>query len=348
MAMPSRLCTLILAAAGGVAVLLASFALVITCRSSRSKEPRGNAVSSRGHPFPNNFTATSATPAPPVAIHEIPMQEYTVTKGEYNVENMPQPVVAVAVPSYAAQAQPVPAPSYAAQAQPVPPSAKLASVLHIASAVTDRSSTVTHRSSSFTIARTNSHLIDSSEEYRRRYTSGAPSQISMVAKNLAKLKNTLSRQANYRAICPRGARCWHGRNSSIEVVVRANCAIAMPTRRWSRADQNGDAFFYSAGLFYSPTIRYVGNGSGCHSATGYTRLEATPGDALTAWVAGVGSHLVGEPLPSEAAESARQGKMIRMPKEAGVRSVYGGLWFLHYGHFLVETLARLWVLTDLP
>jgi len=41
-----------------------------------------------------------------------------VTKGEHNVENMSQPVVAVPVPSYAAQAQPVPVPSYAAQAQP--------------------------------------------------------------------------------------------------------------------------------------------------------------------------------------------------------------------------------------
>jgi len=110
---------LILAAVGGgVAVLLASLALVITCRSSRGKEPRGNFISHRGHPFPNNVTATSATSAPPVASHEIPMQEYNVTKGEHNVENMSQPVVAVPVPSYAAQAQPVPVPSYAAQAQP--------------------------------------------------------------------------------------------------------------------------------------------------------------------------------------------------------------------------------------
>lgn len=59
--------------------------------------------------------------------------------------------------------------------------------------------------------------------------------------------------------------------------------------------------------------------------------------------------------PHLASQLTRRGNRLQIPTPAGSdlakrtgRWLYGGIWFDHFGHFLLETLARAWHLADNP
>jgi capsular polysaccharide biosynthesis protein len=80
-----------------------------------------------------------------------------------------------------------------------------------------------------------------------------------------------------------------------------------------------------------------------------------PGAGSDPHIRFVGGILDAAGAPHLASRLTRRGIALQAPSPAAIdrlqcpgRWLYGGIWFDHYGHFLLETLARAWHLADLP
>ena len=80
----------------------------------------------------------------------------------------------------------------------------------------------------------------------------------------------------------------------------------------------------------------------------------TAGTSLDPRIRFVGGIVEADGAPHTASRLTRRAITLQVPSPAGPdrmtcpgRWLYGGIWFDHYGHFLLETLARAWHLADL-
>jgi capsular polysaccharide biosynthesis protein len=86
-------------------------------------------------------------------------------------------------------------------------------------------------------------------------------------------------------------------------------------------------------------------------ATPLAHVPAAPGSAsLIRFVGGI---IDADGRPHVASHLSRRGMILQAPSPAGGerrmlagRWLYGGIWFEHYGHFLLETLGRAWHLAE--
>lgn len=79
----------------------------------------------------------------------------------------------------------------------------------------------------------------------------------------------------------------------------------------------------------------------------------SPGDGYDRRIRFAGGILDANGIPHPGSRLTRRGITLQVPTPAGIdrerrsgRWYYGGIWFEHYGHFLLETLARAWYLAD--
>jgi hypothetical protein len=147
------------------------------------------------------------------------------------------------------------------------------------------------------------------------------------------------------AWCPLGAECMFGRDQHTEMLVHARCVLATPTKRWkSLWPRDPNPLKAMGSLYYAPGRQaHHRNRTGCSTLWNapYVPLHATPRYAREAWKRGV----VGEFYePLHLMREHVHGLRKHVASSAAM-TVYLGFWYLHHGHFLVETLARCWALT---